>query len=541
MNKKLLVLAISAALMGSIGMVTETYAAPTNENAIANSCKNNPGNKTWCETEEQATEEDGTVVEEGTTDGEATTDGEVVEGEVTDGEVVDGEVTDGEVVEGEVTEGEVVEGEVTEGEVVDGEVTEGEVVDGEAEVVDGEGEVVDGEAEVVDGETEVVDGEAEVVDGEAEVVDGEAEVVDGEAEVVEVEVETEVVVELTPEDVVEGLAAEGDLDNADAVIDALNQADVTISDLPEDVQNELPITDDPIVLPPETEEVADEEAADEEAADEEAADEEVADEEEEATDEEATDEEAAEEEVADEEATDDEAQPLEPADVDEPTFSEELTEAEAEVIVEQLEVVEEVIVDVDVEGNDITAPVDSIEAIGEVLIPAGEEGGANAEVFGEEMSIQAELGTAEAIVENGETTILTTVTDLEIGEVAPSVEEVVETEATDEAKPISLDVDENGNIVLTLRGLRIGDLVVTVTLRALTDSLEVYQVEQVTMEPEDVFASDDPGEAEEAEQEAADAAAEEAEVEADAETEAAEAEAEVDTETAEAEEVEAEV
>jgi len=67
---------------------------------------------------------------------------------------------------------------------------------------------------------------------------------------------------------------------------------------------------------------------------------------------------------------------------------------------------------------------------------------------------------------------------------------------------------------------------VTVTLRALTDNLDVYQVEEVAMQPEDVFSSDDPGEAVEAEKEAADAAAEEAEVEADAEAEAVEAQAE---------------
>ncbi|EDN70311.1 hypothetical protein BGP_3422 [Beggiatoa sp. PS] len=160
------------------------------------------------------------------------------------------------------------------------------------------------------------------------------------------------------------------------------------------------------------------------------------------------------------------------------------------------------------------------------------------------MSIEAELGTAEAVTEGEDTSILVTVTDLDIGEIAPPVEEVVEEATVEEDKPISLDIDEQGNIVLTLRGLRIGDLVVTVTLRALTDSLEVYQVEEVTMNPEDVFASDVQGEAEEGEAEATEAVDENVEpevvVDENAEPEVvvdenAEPEQEVATENAEPE------
>jgi hypothetical protein len=165
-----------------------------------------------------------------------------------------------------------------------------------------------------------------------------------------------------------------------------------------------------------------------------------------------------------------------------------LTEEEVIQIETQLEVVEEVIVGTDEEGNDITAPVENIEVIGEVLVPSDEQGESNAEVFGSELSVDAELGTAIASVEGDETVILTTVTNLEIGEVVPQVEgETAEEVVVEEEKSISLDFDEAGNIILILRELKIGDLTVNVKLRALTDTLETYQVEEVTVDPEDVF------------------------------------------------------
>ncbi|MDY6994545.1 MAG: hypothetical protein SVR94_18320, partial [Pseudomonadota bacterium] len=49
MNKKLLIAAMSTVFISSWGLTTATYAAPTNSNAVENSCKNNPENKSWCQ------------------------------------------------------------------------------------------------------------------------------------------------------------------------------------------------------------------------------------------------------------------------------------------------------------------------------------------------------------------------------------------------------------------------------------------------------------------------------------------------------------
>jgi hypothetical protein len=139
-------------------------------------------------------------------------------------------------------------------------------------------------------------------------------------------------------------------------------------------------------------------------------------------------------------------------------------------------------------------------------------------------------------VTDGEAQYLTTVTSLAVGEVS----EDADVENVDAENAISLNVDEDGNTILTIPGLQVGDMKVTVVLRAI-DGLEVYQVQEITVEPEEVFEpeSDDSGEVTEAETEAADAEAEVTEEVADANAEATESEEESEAEsTEEGEEVE---
>ena len=85
MNKKLLIAAMSTVLISTWGLTTATYAAPTNPNAIENSCKNNPENKSWCQDEDNA---DVVIVIED--DEEAASGDDAVPGdEATDEETVD--------------------------------------------------------------------------------------------------------------------------------------------------------------------------------------------------------------------------------------------------------------------------------------------------------------------------------------------------------------------------------------------------------------------------------------------------------------------
>lgn len=426
MTKKLLAVAISAALMGSVGFTTSasadegSHSFPAQcwhpaKNVLKDSASNHPG-----------------VCDEAIEHSEAEHSGETSGAE-----------------EGESTEAEV-ENEVE---------TESEV-ENEAET-----------EEEVESETEE---ETESVEENESEEETEVEV---ESEL-DVEIEGEVEIEVSVEEVIEELSESGEILDADATIEALDEEGLTISDLPEDLQDELPITDDPVEIAPETSEES-------ETSEEPGTSEELEIAEEPGVTEEP---EVTEEPTNEEESAEIPTEVLAPEDVEENTFSMGLTVEEQEVIETQLEVVEEVVVGVDEAGNEITSEVQDTQVIGEVLVPSedaenADEDGVNALLFGEPVNIDAELGVAEATVVNGETQILTTVTGVEMNEVSEDVDaENINTEET-----INLDVDEDGNVSLTIPNLQIGDLTVNVKLRALTDALDVYQVQEVTVAPEEVF------------------------------------------------------
>jgi hypothetical protein len=178
---------------------------------------------------------------------------------------------------------------------------------------------------------------------------------------------------------------------------------------------------------------------------------------------------------------------IEPTDVEEPTFSPAVSEEEEQAIQAQLEVVNDVVV-VDEEGNETLVPVEKIEVIGEVLIPQAEEESANAVLNGELLNVEVNLGIAEATTadEEQEPIILTTVTGLEI--TTPTTEPGAE---IDTSNLITLQRNEAGNFILRIPNLKVGDLVVNVILRALTERLDIYQVEEVTVAPADVFNNED--------------------------------------------------
>jgi len=517
MTKKLLAVAISAALMGSVGFTNTAYADEgahsfpsqcwhPSKNVLKSSAYNHPGVcdeaiAHW-ESEHQG------ETSSGEEDGEVE-DGEVEDSEVEDGEVEDGEVEDGEVEDGEVEDGEVEDSEVEDGETEDGEVEDSEVEDGEVE----DGEVEDGESE----EGEVEDGEVE----DSEVEDGESE--EGESEEGESEVETEI--EVTVEQVVANIV-ETQL-SAEETIQALNEAGLTLADLSEEQQQQLSITDDPVAIVEQAEESAEEgvveesEANTEETQDGEPEVDETQDGEPEVDEtqdgepevDETQDGEPEVDETQDGEPEVDETQdgepeaqeteegsneiptePLAPEDVEENTYSMGLTDEEQTVIETQLEVVEQVIVGIDEEGNEITAPVEDTQVIGEVVIPSedpvenAEDDGVNAVLFGEPVNVAAEFGVAEATVIDGETQILTSVTGVEIvGEAS----EEVQVENIDTENTINLYYNESGNAMLTIPNLDIGGLTVNVELQAITDDLFVYQVKEVTVAAEDVFVPED--------------------------------------------------
>jgi hypothetical protein len=237
---KAIAVAINADLIEAATVITETSAAQKNLNAIENSCKNNLGNKDWCESKEEATED--SDIEE------------FVSIESNDNDDVDvGKVND-EGFGTTTTIGDLME---TIQEIDGDDNDDAEIVKGEAELV---AKVVENEVEVVEAKSEakVVENEVEVVEAksEAKVVENEVEVVEAEsdAEMIEAESEAEVVkVEIEPiqEETIRGLSEKGLLNNVDVVIHTFHEKGIALSDLPENVQNELPITNDPIALPSE--------------------------------------------------------------------------------------------------------------------------------------------------------------------------------------------------------------------------------------------------------------------------------------------------
>jgi hypothetical protein len=480
MNKKLLITAISMALMSSASMVANpVYAAPKNPTAIEASCKNNAEKKDWCQSEEQPapsqdqnTTDDSTPNQDQNTTAEDTDDSENnttgSEGNVTDTNNTTGEnntensdTTDSNSTESEDTTPPTAEELFTQAEeagiFVSVEATiewlvtnkispetlteeqrdalpidwdlpqlppvetqpstdESEVVPVEGEVVPTEGEVVPVEGEVVSTEGEVIPVEGEVVSTEGEVVPVEGEVVPTEGEVVLVEGEV--------------VPTEGEVVPTEGEVVPVEGEVVPTEGEVVPVEGE--------VVPTEGEVVPTDES-------------------------------------------------LEPTDVEEPTFSPVVSEEEEQAIQAQLEVVNDVVV-VDEEGNETLVPIEETEVIGEVLIPQAEEESANAVVNGELLNVEVNLGIAEATTtdEEQEPIILTTVTGLEI--TAPTTEPEAE---VDTSNLITLQRNEAGNFILRIPNLKVGNLVVNVILRALTEKLDIYQVEEVTIAPEDVFNNED--------------------------------------------------
>ncbi len=497
MNKKLLITAISIALMGSASMVINpVYADPKNPTAIEASCKNNAEKKDWCQSQEQPApsqdqnttdnstpNQDQNTTSEDTDDSESSNTGSeenITTTNNTTGE--DNTVTDSNSTETDSNNTEfedttlpsteelftqaneagifvsveaTIEWLVTNGispetlteeqrnelpidwnspqlPIIEEQPTtdESEIVPTEDEVIPTEGEVVPTEDEVIPTEGEVVATEDEVIPTEGEVVSAEDEVVPTEGGVVTDEV-------IPTED--EVVPTEGEV-VTDEVVPTEDEVVPTEGEV---VTDEVVPTEDEVV--PTEDEVVPTEG-----------------------------------EVVTNES-------VEPTDVNESTFSPLVSEEVEQVIQAQLEVVNDIVV-VDEEGNETSIPVEETKVIGEVLIPQAEEEGANAVINGELLNVKVEFGVAEATTadEEQEPVILTTVTGLEITvpTIAPEAE-------VDTSNLITLQQDETGNFILRIPNLKVGDLVVNVILKALTETLDIYQVEEVTIAPEKVFNNED--------------------------------------------------
>ncbi|NJO15465.1 MAG: hypothetical protein HC877_06875 [Thioploca sp.] len=474
MNKKLLITAISIALMGSASMVINpVYADPKNPTAIEASCKNNAEKKDWCQSQEQPApsqdqnttdnstpNQDQNTISEDTNNSESSDTGSSEEDITTNNTTgEDNTVTDSNSIELEDTAPPSTEELFTQaneaGIFVSVEATiEWLVTNGispetlteeqrnelpidwnspqlpiiEEQPITEESEIVPTEDEVVPTEDEVVPTEGEVVTDE--VIPTEDEVVPTEGEVVTDEV-------IPTEDKV--VPTEGEV-VTDEVVPTEDEVVPTEGEV---VTDEVILTEDEIV-PTEDEAVP------------------------------------TESEVVTNES-------IEPTDVNESTFSPLVSEEAEQVIQAQLEVVNDIVV-VDEEGNETSIPVEETKVIGEVLIPPAEEEGANAVINGELLNVKVEFGVAEATTadEEQEPVILTTVTGLEI--TAPTIAPEAE---VDTSNLITLQQDETGNFILRIPNLKVGDLVVNVILKALTETLDIYQVEEVTIAPEKVFNNED--------------------------------------------------
>ncbi|BAP57429.1 hypothetical protein THII_3132 [Thioploca ingrica] len=508
MNKKLLITAMSIALMGNASMVANpVYAAPKNPTAIEASCKNNAEKKDWCQSQEQPApsqdqnttdnstpNQDQNTTAGDTDDSENNTTGS--EGNVTDTNNTTGEnniensgTTDSNSTESENTTPPTAEELFTQAEeagiFVSVEATiqwlvtnkispemlteeqrnalpinwdlpqlppvATQLTTNESEIVPAEGEVVPTEGAVVPTEGQVVPVEGAVVPTEGQVVPAEGAVVPTEGAVVPTEnqvVPAEGAVVPTEGQVVPAEGAvvptEGQVVPADSEVVPTENQVVPAEGAVVPTEGQVVPADSEVVptegqvVPIDSEVVPTNES-------------------------------------------------LEPTDVEEPTFSPVVSEEEEQAIQAQLEVVNDVVV-VDGEGNETLAPVEETKVIGEVLIPQAEEESANAVVNGELLNVEVNLGIAEATTadEKQEPIILTTVTGLEI--TAPTTEPETE---VDTSNLITLQRNEAGNFILRIPNLKVGNLVVNVILRALTEKLDIYQVEEVTIAPEDVFNNED--------------------------------------------------
>jgi hypothetical protein len=474
MKQRLLITAISVALMGSASMVTNSvYADPTNPTAIEASCKNNADKKEWCTSQEQPTpsqDQNNTSGESNDSENNTSTDvsdeNNTQDSSVTDNNSTEPEDTTSPTIEELFTQAEetgifvsvetTIEWLVTNGIspealtkeqrdalpidwdspqlppiLVEEQPTtdENEVTPTEDEVEPSEGEVVPTEDEVEPSEGEVVPTEGEVEPSEGEVVPTEGEIEPTEGEVIPTEGEIEPT---------EGEVAptEGEVEPSEGEV-APTEGEVEPS------EGEVVPTESE-VEPSEGEVIPTEGEID--------------------------------------------TQPIEPEDVEEPTYSPVVTEEQEQVIQTQLEAVDEIIV-VDDTGNEILVPIEETEVVGEVVIPsASDEEGANASINGELLNVQVELGVAEATTtdEEQEPVILTTVTGLEMNAATTQPGTEVDTNNL-----ITLQQSEAGNFILRIPNLKVGNLVVNVILRALTEKLDIYQVEEVTVAPEEVFNNDD--------------------------------------------------
>jgi hypothetical protein len=173
MRKKLLVVAISAALMGAVSVTGYVQAAPKNENAVANSCKSNAEKKPWCESSDEEDSEAVEITDETESNDEA--------GTAEEEQVVEGSDEDTADNEEEEEENEVAEETGDEDEIVN------EEPDDEVET-ETSGTAEDEVAEETGNEDEIVDEES----------DDEAET---ETPIDDVTVEEEIESPLSPEDI----------------------------------------------------------------------------------------------------------------------------------------------------------------------------------------------------------------------------------------------------------------------------------------------------------------------------------------------------
>jgi hypothetical protein len=509
MNKKLLIIAISIALIGGTSVVANSvYADPQNPTAVEASCKNNADKKDWCASQDEpAPNQDQNNTSGEGDDSENNTSTEGSENTTTDGDTTtldennnqDSNITNNNNTEPEDTIPPPLDEDNNQTNTQDSSGTEPEDTtpppidedNNETNPQDGSGtEPEDTTPPPLDednNETNTQDGSGtEPEDTTPPPIDednNETNTQDSSGTDNNSTGPEDTILPITEELFIKAQEA-GVFTSVEATIQWLATNGISPETLTEEQRNTLPIDWDSPQLPPvitidENEnEVTPTEGEDEAI---ESSDETIEGEDETIESEDEAIE--TEDEIIESEAN---AQPLQPEDVEEPTYSPVVTDEEEQAIQTQLEAVDEVIV-VDETGNETLVPIEETEVVGEVVIPpASDEEGANASINGELFNVQVELGVAEATTPDKEPVILTTVTGLEMNAATTQPGTKVNTKNL-----ITLQLNKAGNFILRIPHLKVGDLVVNLILRALTDKLDVYQVEEVTIAPKDVFNNDD--------------------------------------------------
>ena len=534
MNQKLLIVAITIAIMGGISMVANSvYAAPQNSTAIEASCKNNADKKEWCALQEQPApnqDQNNTSGESNDSENNASTDGS--ENTTTDSDTTtldenntqDSSVTDNDSTEPEDATSPTIDEDNNENNTqdssgIDNNSTEPEDTTSPTIDEDNNENNTQDSSGIDNNSTEPEDTTSPTIDED----DNESNT-QGSSGIDNNSTEPEDTIPTSTEELFIQAQEAGIFTSTDATIEWLVTHGISPETLTEEQRNLLPINWNPPQLPPiitdeDESEVTPTEGANEdesevtpaEGGDEpiESGDETIegGDEAIETGDElienedrtiESGDEtienkdetvESGDETIENEINT----QPIEPEDVEEPTYSPVVSEEKEQIIQTQLEAVDEVIV-VDETGNETLVPIKETEVVGEVVIPAAsEEEGANASINGELLNVKVELGVAEATTadEEQEPVILITVTGLEMDTATTKPSTKVNTNSL-----ITLQLNKAGNFILRIPNLRVGDLMVNVILRALTEKLDIYQVEEVTIAPKEVFNNDDSAEVE---------------------------------------------